>query len=221
MPVALRHSHDPVPPVTSLAHFRVHEERDVERLAVMQQRDLTAVQQRLASHHRAFIAYVEDAVAGWGWLATRSASIGELGFSFTLPPRDRYLWNFVTVPAYRGRGVYTRLLDEIVRHEARAAEQFWIAYAPENHASGNGIRRAGFVDVAALSFLPTGEPALSDLLPGGAKRAQALLGVVTSPTTLAPCWRCVRAGRRHACASGSCACDYQQPVSGCNSAGVP
>lgn len=219
MPVSLRHSRDPVPPVTTLPNLSVREEQDAQRLASIQQREVDTMQERLASHHRAFIAYVDDAVAGWGWLATRDARIGELGFSFRLPPRDRYLWNFVTLPTHRGRGVYTRLLDEIVRREAHAAERFWIAYAPENHASGRGIRRAGFVDVAALSFLPTGQPALADLLPGGARRAQALLGVTTSLTALAPCWRCVRAGRSHACASGSCACDYQQPVSGCTSAG--
>jgi len=215
MPIALRHANDPVPPITVPVNLTVREERDAQRLASMQMRDVASIEERLASHHRAYIAYVDDVVAGWGWLASRDARIGELGFSFTLEPRERYLWNFVTVSTHRGRGVYPRLLDEIVRREAHAADRFWVAYAPENFASGSGIRRAGFVDLAALSFLPSGQPALSDLLPGGAKRARALLGVTTSDTPLAPCWRCVRAGRSHACASGSCACDYQQPESGC------
>jgi len=38
------------------------------------------------------------------------------------PIERRHLWNFVTVSTHRGRGVHPRLLDEIVRREAHAAD---------------------------------------------------------------------------------------------------
>lgn len=215
MPIAIRHARDPIPAIPRPAGWSVQRVTDTHLLAALHQRDEELLQERLASGHRAYVAYLDHAPAAFGWVATQTARIGELGFTFTIVSRERYLWNFVTLPAYRGRGVYPCLIDDIVRYEQRQAHRFWIAYAPENHASGRGIRRAGFVDLAALSFQPDGVPALADLLPGGAARARALLGIGTTPHPLAPCWRCVRAGHAHSCAQGACACDYQQPLSGC------
>ena len=42
--------------------------------------------------------------AAYGWVADVGAEIGELGVSFVLPPGDRYLWDFKTLPDWRGRG---------------------------------------------------------------------------------------------------------------------
>jgi GNAT superfamily N-acetyltransferase len=215
MPIAIRHSRDPVPSIARPAGWSVALVTDTRLLAALHQRDEQVLQERIDAGHRAYVASLDGTPAAFGWVATQSASIGELGFSFTIAPRERYLWNFVTLPDYRGRGVYPCLVNDIVRRESVRADRFWIAYAPENHASGRGIRRAGFVDLAALSFLENGQPALADLIPGGAARARTLLGISTTPQPLAPCWRCVRAGRAHSCAEGACACDYQQPVSGC------
>lgn len=128
----------------------------------------------------------------------------------------RYLWNFVTLTAHRGLGIYPRLLDAIVRTESREAERFWIAYAPENHASGSGIRKAGFVPLAELSFDGAGRAALRGMTPGGGGVAARVLGLPEVQQSLAPCWRCVRAGRGPmSCAAGSCRCDYQRSETGC------
>ena len=54
---------------------------------------------------------------GYGWAATRRASIGELGLAFALPRDERYLWDFATLPAYRGLGLYPRLLQAMLRAE--------------------------------------------------------------------------------------------------------
>jgi hypothetical protein len=171
---------------------------------------------RLGAGHRAYVAWRDGEPAAWGWVATRSAEIGELGSAFAIPGGERYLWNFVTLPAHRGLGIYPRLLDAMVRAEWRDAERFWIAYAPENHASGAGIRKAGFVDLAELSFDAAGRPALRGLLPGGGRVAARVLGLPEVGDALAPCWRCVRAGRGHmSCAPGSCRCDYQRPHVDC------
>ena len=44
------------------------------------------------------------------------------GLSWPLGPQDRHLWDFVTLPAYRGRGVYPHLLQAILRAESEGAE---------------------------------------------------------------------------------------------------
>jgi hypothetical protein len=84
------------------------------------------------------------------------------------------------------------LLDAIVRAESRESERIWIAYAPENHASGAGIRKAGFVALAELSFEPLGAAAVRGTVPGGGRAAARLLGLPEAREALAPCWRCVR-----------------------------
>jgi GNAT superfamily N-acetyltransferase len=216
MPFATLHRNDTSPQLLPLAGFEVHQAWDAEFMARLQNRTLEEMSARFDAGHRAYVAWRNEEPAAWGWVATTSAHIGELGASFAIPSGERYLWNFVTLPAYRGLGIYPRLLQAIVRAESREAERFWIAYAPENRASGGGIARAGFTRLAEMSFDAAGRPALYALTPGGGVAASHVLGLRVSDEALAPCWRCVRAGRgAMACQAGQCRCDYQQPKSGC------
>ena len=216
MSIAIRDRRDPVPALSDLAGFAVSREEDAAVMATIQDRTAGEIARRFDAGHRAYIARVEGKPAAWGWVATRTADIGELATSFDIPAGDRYLWNFVTLPSHRGLGIYPRLLDAIVRAESAEADRFWIAYAPENHASGSGIFKAGFVAIAELSFDMELRPALESLIPGGATAASRMFGIPEADGELRQCWRCARAGRPGMrCESGSCACDYQQPHSGC------
>lgn len=216
MPLALRHRRDPVPALTSLPQLTVRRVDRADVMSTLQERPQDIMQRRFSEGHRAYVAYVDDVPAAWGWVATQQADIGEVGRHFTIASGERYLWNFVTRVDYRGRGIYPRLLDAIVRAESKEAERFWIAYAPENHASGAGIQRAGFVTMAELSFDTEGRPALRELIPGGARAAARVFGIHEVSSTLTPCWRCVRAGRPPmSCEAQTCVCDYQQPKVEC------
>jgi ribosomal protein S18 acetylase RimI-like enzyme len=216
MPFAARHRTDPTPPLAPVDGLDVRREHDVAVMATLQQRAASVVARRVEAGHRAYVARLDGEPAAFGWSATRSAEIGELDSTFVIPSGERYLWNFVTLPAFRGLGVYPRLVDAIVRAESREAERFWIAYAPENHASGAGIRKAGFTDLAELSFDAEGRPALRAIVPGAARIVSRLLGIPEASDALTPCWRCVRAGRGVMyCAPGECRCDYQVANSGC------
>jgi GNAT superfamily N-acetyltransferase len=191
-------------------------------MATLQNKEAAEMSRRFTHGHRAYVAWRSGEPAAWGWVATREAHIGELQSSFTIPPAQRYLWNFVTLPAHRGHGIYPRLLDAITRAEERDAERFWVAYAPENHASGAGIRKAGFTDIAALSFDAGGRPAVKDIIDGGARLASQFLGIPEAPNVLAQCWRCgkLTVAARTACHEGPCACDYQRAEAGCAHAGT-
>jgi GNAT superfamily N-acetyltransferase len=216
MPFAARHRNDPIPALTPLSGFSVRREVDPRVMANLQRRSVDEMTRRFEAGHRAYVALIDGESAAWGWVATRSAEIGELNTAFVISAGERYLWNFVTLEAYRGRGIYPRLLEAIINAESAEAERFWIAYAPENRASGAGILRAGFVALAELSFAKRGRAALSPLIAGGAAVAARVLGLHETSERLTPCWRCVRAGRPNMfCADGSCECDYQRPNSGC------
>jgi GNAT superfamily N-acetyltransferase len=212
MPFAVRHRIDPVPELAPLPSLSVRLESDAAAMAALQGRTVEEMTRRFDAGHRAYVAVMNGQPAAWGWVATRVAEIGELRATFTIPRVERYLWNFVTLKSHRGLGIYPRLLEAIIRTEARDAERFWIAYAPENHASGAGIRKAGFVAVAELSFDAAGRPALHAMLPGGGAVAARVLGLREAHERLSQCWRCARAGRPGmACAEGTCRCDYQRP----------
>ncbi|HEX5829407.1 MAG TPA: hypothetical protein VFY16_00410 [Gemmatimonadaceae bacterium] len=216
MPFAARHRDDPTPRLAPLPGLAVRREMDAAVMADLQGRTAAEMTRRFVDGHRAYLALREGEPAARGWVATRSAEIGELDSRFAVPHGERYLWNFVTEKPHRGLGIYPRLLDAIVRAESREAERFWIAYAPENHASGAGIRKAGFVALSELSFDAAGRPALRAMLPGGATLASRVLGLPEAREDLTPCWRCVRAGRPGmSCAPGRCRCDYQRPEAGC------
>lgn len=217
MSLALRRRTDPAPVLHSALAVTINCESDPRVMAALQGRSVADMQDRFAEGHRAYVATVETRRAAFGWVATRVASIGELGFAFTIPEGDRYLWNFVTLPEFRGRGIYPLLIEGIIQAEGLSAERFWIAHAPENHASGSGIRKAGFTTVAELSFDAHGRPAVRGLVEPGGIEATRFLGVTEAAQTLTPCWKCVRAGRTsHYCAPDACRCDYQRPDVACH-----
>jgi GNAT superfamily N-acetyltransferase len=216
MPFAMRHRDDTMPMLPTLHSLSVDREVNVDFMAELQGRTTEEMHKRFAVGHRAYVARLDGAPAAWGWVATERADIGEVGAAFPIAEGERYLWNFVTLSSHRGLGIYPQLLRAILRAESVEAERFWIAYAPENRASGAGIAKAGFTTLAEMSFDANGQPALRAIAPGGATVASRVLGLRETDEALAPCWRCVKAGRSGMkCASGSCQCDYQRPTSGC------
>jgi GNAT superfamily N-acetyltransferase len=116
---------------------------------------------RLADGHRLFTLTVDRELAAYGWAATGPAHIGGLDLAFTVPPGERYLWDFATLPRYRGRGLYPLLLQEILRRESDEAEWFWIGHEPGNTASRRGILKAGFRLAGQICRRPSGELALA------------------------------------------------------------
>lgn len=216
MAFATLHRDDVRTTLAPLPGLAVERELEVQVMASLQQKPAGDMARRMEAGHRAYVARLDGNEAAFGWVATREASIGEVGAAFGIPASERYLWNFVTVPDYRGRGIYPRLLEAILRVESREAERFWIAYAPENHASASGIRKAGFRPVAELSFDAAGRPAVRITESRDGRAASRMLGIRESDAPLTPCWRCVRAGRLNMyCSGDTCACDYQAVEKGC------
>jgi GNAT superfamily N-acetyltransferase len=207
----------PRPALTPIAGLEVRREMRAHVMASLQNRSEREMTRRFADGHRAYLALRSDEPAAWGWIATQTAHIGELESTFDIPDGERYLWNFVTHPAHRGLGIYPRLLDAITQSEQADAERFWVAYAPENHASGVGIRKAGFADVAGLSFDAHGRPAVTDIIDGGGRLAAQFLGIPAVDEILAHCWRCAKQAAPTAspCHAGPCECDYQRVDVGC------
>ena len=198
-------STDPFPRLPALDGFHATVATDEIALAQLNNVSVLEVQNRRRADHRPYLGTIHGRPAAYGWVATREASIGELGLTFTLPAGNRYLWDFATAPEWQGRGIYPQLLRAILLREWPSATRFWIIHAPENLPSGAGMHKAGFAPVGRLSFGADGGVALAPL--GALERARAgaaLLGVPLAETALSPCWRC---GERHETESASgCSC---------------
>jgi GNAT superfamily N-acetyltransferase len=143
------------------------------------------VRRRVAEGHLPFLLLVDGELAAYGWAATGAAHIGGLDLAFTVPPGERYLWDFLTLPHYRGRGLYPLLLQEILRRQMAEAEWFWIGHEPTNLASRRGILKAGFRLVGHVRRLRDGELAFAGAAAGDpdvARRAARVLGLRPIPT---------------------------------------
>jgi GNAT superfamily N-acetyltransferase len=175
---------DVLTPLPALPGLSIAPAGDVSVAGALSSIDTGEIARRFAGGHRPWLARLAGEPVGWGWCAAEEFSIGELGISCSLPPGNRYLWDFFTVPHWRGRGIYPRLLQTIVARESDV-ERFWLGHDLDNVASARGIAKAGFREVGVLYRRQNGEFAL---VPSGppqrAVAASALFGVpVADPFT--------------------------------------
>lgn len=176
----------PLPGFTAAPVLDWHELAEINHISY------TEVINRRNNGHRPYVARMDGQPVAYGWLATSKISIGELSIDVELPPDDRYLWDFTTLPNWQGRGLYPRLLQSILEQEIQNAKRFWIIHAPENLPSGAGMSKAGFEFVGQLSFTLAGNVGLAPY-PDSTQRAHIganLLQVPIIESVLAPCWNC-------------------------------
>lgn len=168
---------DPLVGLPALPGLAIELAHELDLLAEVSGLSPSEIQARVDASHRPYLARLDETPVAYGWMATRSASIGALGISFRVPPGNRYLWDFVTLPGWRGKGIYPRLLQAILRREGEA-DRFWIGHDAPNVASARGILRAGFTRVGEIYWLPNGSLAMAAV--GSLERARAgaaLLGI--------------------------------------------
>jgi GNAT superfamily N-acetyltransferase len=202
---------DALPALPALRGFSAQRTDDAGRIAGLNRIAAQEADARLRDGHHAYIAALDGQPVGYGWAATRRASIGELGLAFELPRGERYLWDFATLPSYRGLGLYPRLLQAMLRAEASA--RAWILHAPENLPSGAGIARAGFRPVGRLGFRVDGSVALGEVRDETrAWWGAAIFGVEITAAELSACWCCARGEAACGCwargrgRAGACGC---------------
>ncbi|HEU5097403.1 MAG TPA: hypothetical protein VFU22_00045 [Roseiflexaceae bacterium] len=164
--------------LAQLSGFEAQLTTDYQLVAQMARLDLAEVEARVAGGHRPYIGRLSGAAVAYGWAGSNSASIGELGLEFAIPAGNCYLWDFATLLAWRGLGIYPRLLQAIMAREAAEADRFWIGHVRENSPSGHGVLKAGF-QMAGATDCSAGR-AITFTAAGASERAAAcaaLLGV--------------------------------------------
>lgn len=172
------------------AGIRMEECANVDLLAWMGTTTVEEVIKRMANDHVAFVAYINKVPAAFGWMARGKALIGELNHEMILPVGNRYLWNFRTVEAFRGLGIYPALLHFIIRYEKAKAERFWIIHAPENGSSLKGIKKAGFQFVGRLYSRQGMATIENTYLSKIHHNLLAAMDITISEEEPASCWNC-------------------------------
>lgn len=173
------------------AGLKIEESDDITLLAALGNTTVEDVTNRLANDHLAFVAYMNNKPAAFGWMARGKAKIGELNHEFVLPEGNRYLWNFRTLVEYRGRGIYPALLLYIMNNEESKSKRFWIIHAPENKSSLKGIEKAGFEYVGKLYAKSNGSINI-EFTPTSKKYRELLdyMDIPLSEAEAASCWNC-------------------------------
>jgi GNAT superfamily N-acetyltransferase len=142
---------EPMPGLTSAPALADSALAQLNRVA------LAEVVRRVQAAHRPYVARVESEAVAYGWVASRLAGFGDGRCEFEVSASERYLWDFATVPAWRGHGIYPRLLQAILAAEGSSVERFWILHEWSNEASKRGIAHAGFQAAATVYELPDGK----------------------------------------------------------------
>jgi ribosomal protein S18 acetylase RimI-like enzyme len=110
---------------------------------------MAEVHRRLADSGSATLALDGETIAGYGWVQYGMVRIPDLRLAFSLPKHHVYIWDCLTLPAYRGRGVFPGLLRHMLDVLSRQGiVQVWAAIAPGNVASQRAFAKAGFRLVA-------------------------------------------------------------------------
>jgi hypothetical protein len=169
---------DKLPLMSPLSAWHVETSEDISFVAKLSNIPVKSVEERYRQKHRPVIAYLNDTAVAYGWLACNNAAFGSPSVSFNVPVNNLYLYHFVTMLPWRGRGFYPRLLQEIILREEHVAERFWIIHQYSNQASRKGIAKAGFHIATHVFHTPTKSKLLaSDANLARAQAGAALLGL--------------------------------------------
>lgn len=101
-----------------------------------------------------YVVMIGSEVASYGWVTPEPEPMDDLGIAFTAPHGDVWLYDFATVPEFRGRRLYPALLRFILSElKEQDIHRAWIGTSPGNFASQSGISRAGFTLVVETEFV--------------------------------------------------------------------
>ena len=134
---------------------QVGPEAEAELARAMGQDASSLVRRRIEAGRRSYAAWADGHLATYGWVSFGEELVGELGLHLRLLPHEAYIWDCLTLAAYRRRGLYTALLGYIVQALLGDGVQgIWIGADTDNQPSQAGIAHTGFTAVADLVAAP-------------------------------------------------------------------
>jgi hypothetical protein len=137
-------SFEPVPRV-AVNFQRVGSEAVPSLAQAMELDDPAEVLRRFAAGKSCYTGTVEGELATFGWVTFDEESIGELRLRIRLAPGEAYIWDCVTLAAYRGLLLYPALLCHMITDlRSEGLKRIWIGADADNLPSQKGIVLCGF-----------------------------------------------------------------------------
>ena len=110
---------------------------------------------RLARGCRCFAAWQVETLIGYGWLSRTAEWIGELEVEITPAPGEAYVWNCVTLPAHRRKGVFRALLRQVGAIGRKEwLNRLWIGSVED--PAEKAVVDAGFVPILNFDVTSSG-----------------------------------------------------------------
>ena len=147
----LNHPVSIIKPSIEATFDRVGKESITELADVMGSSNSSEIINRFETGRRCYIAKVENKIAAYGWVSFHEEFVGELNLRLKLLPGEAYIWNCVTLPAFRRNHLYSALLTYILADlNTEQLQRVWIGADFDKIPSQKGIARAGFQYIADL-----------------------------------------------------------------------
>lgn len=109
------------------------------------------IMKRFSTGRRCYTAWVGSQLAAYGWVSFQEEYIGELNLWIHLQRGEAYIWDCVTLPAFRSQHLYSALLSYMLAElRMEPLHRVWIGANLDNQPSQKGIARAGFQAVADM-----------------------------------------------------------------------
>ena len=108
---------------------------------------------RLEQGHHCYTVVEQGRLVHWGWLAEGQdrGFLEEVHQPFTYPSGSVALYDFYTDPAFRGRGLYTASIGQMLNDASAAGHQrAWIFVTADNRASRSVVEKARLAYVLSL-----------------------------------------------------------------------
>jgi hypothetical protein len=157
-PLALGEALPPPPPSPeiSLIHIRSAQGQNLQPIETAMRlagEETDVIAPRLARGDEFFGWRTNDnAIVSFGWVTRRNRRVGLANLKEA--EGRAFVYNFHTLPAYRGRGLYPRLLQQMRYVLIKNQEmEFIIDVNVRNLASKRGIEKSGFDLVARTSYV--------------------------------------------------------------------
>ncbi len=167
-----RRSCHPVVLLTGDVIYRIHDADDFPWDTHPYKEFSRQYRARFADGARALIGTQSGCIVFSAWIASVRLRIDELRFDWRLPEGDSVIYDCVTMPDARGRGIYP---DALRRLSGMLAEEggrrLWIYAEEDNPASLRGIEKADFEYHGSISIR---------ILPGWTRRSGTVKGVNAS-----------------------------------------
>jgi GNAT superfamily N-acetyltransferase len=106
---------------------------------------------RLAAGHAAVCCHCGGILVHVSWIAFEALRIDEVARTWRFAAGECCVYDVITLPAARGRGIYPAVLRWICGHAAgEGLQSVWIYADARNTASARGIRSAGFTQAGTI-----------------------------------------------------------------------